>query len=253
MHQVVLTLAAVASLAIAQAQIEHDAYAPADIAYGAKVYTAQCSTCHGPNGDGVGGVDLRSGRFRHAATDQDLMRVIATGIPGTGMNAVRLNAPEMTGVVAYLRNMGTFDAALVKIGDAARGRTVFERRDCLTCHRVNAVGSRIAPDLSDIGSVRSASALQASLFDPTSRMMPINRPVRAVTKDGRTINGRRLNEDTYTVQLIDEREQLHSLSKMDLRELTVLTTSTMPSYKGTLGDAELADLLAYLLSLQDRP
>jgi putative heme-binding domain-containing protein len=141
----------------------------------------------------------------------------------------------------------------VKIGDAARGRTVFERRDCLTCHRVNAVGSRIAPDLSDIGSVRSASALQASLFDPTSRMMPINRPVRAVTKDGRTINGRRLNEDTYTVQLIDEREQLHSLSKMDLRELTVLTTSTMPSYKGTLGDAELADLLAYLLSLQDRP
>ena len=36
-------------------------------------------------------------------------------------------------------------------------------------------------------------------------MMPINRPVRIVTKDGRTITGRRLNEDTYTVQLIDDR------------------------------------------------
>ena len=35
-------------------------------------------------------------------------------------------------------------------------------------------------------------------------MMPINRPVRAVTRDGKVINGRRLNEDTYTVQLLDE-------------------------------------------------
>ena len=29
---------------------------------------------------------------------------------------------------------------------------------------------------------------------------PINRPVRVVTKDGTTINGRRLNEDTYSLQ-----------------------------------------------------
>ena len=39
-------------------------YAPADIAFGARIYAAQCSTCHAPTGDGVGGVDLRSGRFR---------------------------------------------------------------------------------------------------------------------------------------------------------------------------------------------
>jgi putative heme-binding domain-containing protein len=181
------------------------------------------------------------------------MRVITTGIPGTGMNAFQLNGPEVTGIIAFIRNMGAVDAGSVRIGDAARGRAVFERRDCLRCHRVNAVGSRVAPDLSDIGSRRTASSLQRSLFDPTSQMMPINRPVRVVTKDGRTINGRRLNEDTYTVQLIDEQERLHSLAKADLRELTVLTTSPMPSYKSTLGDEELADLLAYLLSLQERP
>ena len=64
--------------------------------------------------------------------------------------------------------------------------------------------------------------------------MPINRPVRAVTKDGRSINGRRLNEDTYTVQLIDEQERLVSLTKADLREYTILTASPMPSYKDRL-------------------
>jgi putative heme-binding domain-containing protein len=253
MHQVVSTLAVAALVALAQSQTDHGEYSPADIAYGAKLYSAQCSTCHGPNGDGVGGVDLRSGKFRNASTDQDLMRVITTGIQGTGMNAFQLNRPELTGIVAFIRNMGTFDMASVTIGDAARGRAVFERRDCLKCHRVNAVGSRIAPDLSDIGSLRPASSLQRSLLDPASQMMPINRPVRVVTRDGRTINGRRLNEDTYSVQLIDDQERLHSLAKADLRELTVLTTSTMPSYKGVLADDELADLLAYLLSLQERP
>ncbi len=54
-------------------------------------------------------------------------------------------------------------------------------------------------------------------------MMPINRPVRAVTRDGTVINGRRLNEDTYTVQLLDDQEKLVSLVKADLREYTILT------------------------------
>ena len=81
-------------------------------------------------------------------------------------------------------------------------------------------------------------------------MMPINRPVRVVTKDGTVINGRRLNEDTYRVQLIDDRERLHSLLKADLREFTIAKTSPMPSYKDTLTPAEIADLLAYLLSLK---
>jgi mono/diheme cytochrome c family protein len=83
-------------------------------------------------------------------------------------------------------------------------------------------------------------------------MMPINRPVRAVTKDGKVINGRRLNEDTYTVQLIDEQEKLVSLTKADLREYAIQTTSPMPSYKDRLNENELADVVAYLLSLKGR-
>jgi mono/diheme cytochrome c family protein len=83
-------------------------------------------------------------------------------------------------------------------------------------------------------------------------MMPINRPVRAVTRDGKVINGRRLNEDTYTVQLLDDQEKLVSLTKADLREFTILTVSPMPSYRNTLTDAELADVVAYLLSLKGR-
>src|SRR5205823_5046544 len=107
-----------------------------------------------------------------------------------------------------------------------------------------------APDLSNIGAIRTVDALQRSLLDPTASMRPINRPVRAVTRDGRVVTGRRLNEDTYTVQLIDDRGSLVSLVKGELREYTVAKSSPMPSSKDTLRREELADLLAYLLSLK---
>jgi putative heme-binding domain-containing protein len=227
-------------------------YAAVDVAYGAQLYASQCTGCHGPNGDGVGGVDLRSGRFRNATTDQDLTRVITVGIPGTGMVGFRLDPPEVVAIVAYLRNMASFDPSGAKRGDPARGRLVLETRDCLRCHRVGAQGARVAPDLSDIGTQRSPASIQRSIADPSSQMMPINRPVRIVARDGTVVNGRRLNEDTYTVQIIDDHERLRSFDKADLREFTVLKTSPMPAYKDTLTAEELNDLLAYLLSLKGR-
>ena len=88
------------------------------------------------------------------------------------------------------------------------------------------------------------------MVDPTGGMRPINRPVRAVTREGRVINGRRLNEDTYTVQLSDEEGRLHSLVKSDLREYTISTKSTMPSYEKELTPEEISDVVSYLLSLK---
>src|SRR5262245_24733050 len=250
-------IALVATIARAGAQTSTPThpgeYAPADIAYGARLYDAQCSTCHGANGDGVGGVDLRSGKFRNGGTDQDLVRIIIGGIPGTGMLGFRLDAAEITGILAYLRNMNTFDRASVKVGDATRGRAVFNGKgNCARCHRVNGQGARGAPDLSDVGAIRGAASLFRSLTDPSSQMMPINRPVRLVLRDGTAITGRRLNEDTYTVQLLDDRERLISVAKADLREYTIQTTSPMPSYRTTLSQEELSDLVAYLVSLKGR-
>lgn len=136
-------------------------------------------------------------------------------------------------------------------GDAARGKALFEGKGrCATCHRVNGQGSRVAPDLSTVGIIGTPEGLGRSLRDPTSVMKPINRPVRAVTRDGTVITGRRLNEDTHTVQLIDSRERLLQLEKSDLKEYAIGTTSPMPSYKDTLTPAELDDVVAYLMSLK---
>jgi cytochrome c oxidase cbb3-type subunit 3 len=242
------------SLLSAQGQAQHAGeYSPADIQHGSTVYASQCTNCHGPNGDQVSGVDLRSGRFRNTASDEDLRRIVTNGIPGTSMPGRRLDPPDMVGLIAYLRNMRDFKSASVALGDSVRGQALFEGKGkCTTCHRVNGKGSHAAPDLSDIGSSRSAAVLQQSLTDPTSAMLPINRPVRLVTKDGKTINGRRLNEDTFTIQLLDNHERLMSVTKTNLREYTILDKSSMPSYKDTLAAQEMSDLVAYLVSLKGK-
>src|SRR5262245_24828925 len=230
----------------------HDAQYPVvDIAYGANLYGSRCVTCHGAQGDAIGGVNLRSGKFRNAQSDNDLARFIRAGSQSAGMPPFALDNAEMTGIIAYLRNMNAIDTATVKAGDASRGRAVFEGKGgCTACHRIGRVGSRVAPNLSDIGSQRSPGQLQRTLLDPTSQLMPINRPVRLTKKDGTDINGRRLNEDTYSTQVVDDKERLHSVLKADLKEFTIAKTSPMPSYKATLSSGELADVLGYLLSLK---
>jgi cytochrome c oxidase cbb3-type subunit III len=225
-------------------------YTQADITAGYEVYRTQCAHCHGPFGDLVSGVDLRRRVFKRSSTDEDLSRVITSGIPGAGMPPVPLTPAELTGVVAFIR-AGFDQTASVKVGDAGRGRAVFEGKGaCGACHRVSGRGPRTAPDLSDIGMARTPAALHRSLVDPSSAMLPINRPVRIVTRDGRTVSGRRLNEDTYSVQLIDSNERLLSIAKADIRTLDVETKSTMPSYGDRLSADEIADLLAYLLTLR---
>ena len=234
-----------------QAQNRAGQYAQADIQYGSRVYAAQCAVCHGANGNVVAGVDLRNGPLRRAPSDAELRDIITTGIPGTAMPPFAFDASELTGIIAYVRNMRDFDARSVPLGDPARGKAVFEGAGgCARCHRVEGKGPRLAPDLSSVGAYRTADALQRTILDPNANILPMNRSVRAVTKDGKVITGRRLNEDTYAVQLIDEQERLISLEKSDLREYTVIRGSSMPGYKDKLGAADLADLLAYLLSLK---
>jgi putative heme-binding domain-containing protein len=224
-------------------------YTQDDIARGGLLYTAQCVHCHGRDGDQISGVDLRRGLFRRSQSDEDLGQIITRGAPG-GMPAFRLEPADLTGIIAFIR-AGFDTSASVRVGDAARGRAVFQGKgECGTCHRVAGQGPRAAPDLSDIGVIRAPAVLERSLRDPTSALLPINRPVRIVMRDGRTILGRRLNEDTHTVQLIDEHERLVSITKKDVRTLDVAKESAMPAYAGRLSDNEMADVVAYLLTLR---
>jgi quinoprotein glucose dehydrogenase len=117
---------------------------------------------------------------------------------------------------------------------------------------VNGNGSRLGPDLTSVGQLRRSVDLERSLLDPDAEVLGNNRFYHVTTKDGVTTTGRLLNLDTFSVQLLDSKEQLRSFVKSDVRDHGFVEKSTMPSYKEKLSAQELADLVSYLVSLKGK-
>jgi putative heme-binding domain-containing protein len=241
-------LLAATSRSFAQHEVTAD-----DIQEGERLFAATCTGCHGAEGDGVFGVDLGRGQFRNSSTDEDLLRTIRNGLPGTGMPPSSFSEAQAANLVAYLRSRVSTPIALVP-GDANRGKALFEGKGkCITCHRVNGNGSRLGPDLSDIGQLRKVPDLERALVDPGADILPANRSFRVVTRDGATTTGRLLNHDSFVVLLIDSQERLKSFVKANLRDYGFVDASPMPSYRDTLSAAERTDVIRYLATLKGRP
>jgi len=226
-------------------------YTSGDVESGGRLFRANCTVCHGPDGDFIPGIDLGRGKFRRAKDDDDIVQIILKGIPGTGMPSHNFTDMQAEQIVAYLRSMATAGRSSLPGGNVARGKAIFEGKGaCLSCHRVLGNGSRLGPDLSDIGIQRRAAELEQSLLDPDAEILPDNRYIKVVTKDGTELTGPLLNIDTLTLQMMDSQERLRSFAKADLREYSLVKKSPMPSYKGKLTTQELADLVTYLVSLK---
>lgn len=222
----------------------------ADVFSGEKAYQAYCANCHGVTGNLIANVDLGHGVFRKPYSDDELAGIVMRGIPGTPMPATpNIGNEQARQIVAYLRSRGvTKDVAAG--GDAARGQALFAGNgQCLTCHRVQGQGSRRGPDLSRIGVLRTSDQLARSLLDPDAEVQPGNRTYQIETRTGRTIRGRLLNHDTFSVQLLTEEEDLRSFQKADLLR-SAFVASPMPSMRGTWNDQQVADVVKYLVSLR---
>jgi putative heme-binding domain-containing protein len=234
---------------------QHEQPTASEIEAGRLQYAANCTRCHGPDGDYVANADVGHGKFRRASTDDELVRLIRNGIPNTPMAAMNnISEPNAKIIVAYLRSMAATAAAIASLpaGDTTRGKAIFETKgNCGSCHRVGDKGSRVGPDLTQIGALRRSVELHRSLLEPDAEVIPANRSIRVVTRDGTTLTGRLLNQDSFTIQLLDAKdEKLKSLSKSNVREFTFVDKSQMPSYKDKFTNQELADLVSYLGSLK---
>lgn len=240
------TFALTAGVLLAQ-----NAYTPGDVDDGRRLFRANCAICHGPEGDAVPGIAFGHGQFRRASSDDDLKKIILSGIDDTAMPPHNFTDFQAGTVVAYLRFLAHSASDAVATGDPVRGQSIFEGKGgCRNCHRVRGTGSRLGPELTDVGSQRRAVELQKSILDPNAEILPQNRFFRLVTKDGATVTGRLLNQDAFTVQLLDTGERLVSFSKSNLREYSFQDKSPMPSYQGKLTPEELADVVSYLVSLK---
>jgi putative heme-binding domain-containing protein len=230
-----------------------------DEARGKRLFEGQCARCHGMQGGGGTGANLRRPKLRHAPDDDSLFDLIRSGIPGTGMPfTFAMSDDEVRDVIVYVRSFGRIASEPLP-GDPDKGQLVYGKAACGNCHIVAGKGGSLGPELSDIGGRRGIEFLRSALLHPgkdralTSEGYATFLPVVAVTKDGRVLSGMRVNEDSFTIQLRDTSNRLYSLQKSDLEELNKLDGSVMPAYEKTLSQTDIDNLVSYLASLKGTP
>lgn len=166
-------------------------------------------------------------------------------------NAAAAACALLLGAVPFVAAQAPSGAApQASSGDAARGKALFESSGCYDCHRIDTRGSRLGPNLTDIGGRRTLDRLRQALVAPDEEVLPENRFARVVTKDGATVTGRLINQDAISVQLMTPKEELKSYLRSGLKEYTILEKGLMPSVQGKLTDQQVADVVAYLASLK---
>ena len=218
---------------------------------GKKLFEGHCVLCHGETGLGGRGPNLAQPTLRHASTEEQLVEVIQSGIPGTEMpGAWQLDNREAKLLAGYVRSLGRIAVEPLP-GDPNRGRALYQSSGCAGCHILHGAGSSLGPELSEIGSRRNAAYLRESLVKPGASVPERYLVVTVATRDGKTIRGIRVNEDTFTIQLRDSANHLYSFRKNDLDSLKKeFHESLMPSYESRFTAAELDDLIAYLAGLR---
>jgi len=217
---------------------------PADIEAGKATFRIYCSPCHGRNAEGgPRGPDLT------LRGERDPAQAIADGIPGSEMRAYRstFSTDNIERLVNYIRSRER--APETVSGSAASGEKIFwGKGGCGACHRVGDRGGAFGPDLTRIGRARGLASLRESTVNPDADIPGGYRGVSVVTRDGKTIRGRELGYDAFSVRLADAGGAYHSFLRDEVERVTIEKRSLMPPFRGS--PAELNDLLAYLTSLK---
>lgn len=232
-------------------------------------FRINCALCHGLGARGGGrGPDLTRAVKKHTHSDADMFQVISNGIAGTAMPAngtngqgVGMTDEEIWQIITYIRSQEVKVPAQA-VGNAARGKDLFYGDgNCSLCHMVEGKGGRLGPELTSVGGSRTREAIVDSVRNPSRRLawglteatkeFPQEyESVTVVTADRKEIKGVTLNEDSFSVQIMDANEQIHLLEKNKLLSFQKSRESAMPKYGAdVLSDKDVEDVVAYLVSV----
>jgi putative heme-binding domain-containing protein len=183
--------------------------------------------------------------------------LLSEGIPGTGMPAIwTLDEQRRNQVAAYVRSLGRLEPEEMP-GDPDRGREIYQTSGgCPACHIVQGHGNGIGPELTGVGDQRGLDYLRRSLSDPAAAQPQTGGfrnylTVRVESLQGE-VEGMRINEDAFTIQVRDISGTIHSFRKDELTRFEkVFAHSLMPKYSAALSDEDVDDLVSYMMSLRN--
>ena len=226
------------------------------------LFRQECVFCHGVSArGGMRGPDLTTGAWSHGGSDEELAATITDGVPGTAMPAhAHLKEEEIGQIIAYLRTLQQ-PVDPVPRRRRARRDAVLRRRALRRMPPREGPRRQGRPGAHD-GGVGAVARLSHRVHSRARALPDRTRghrrsggrrydTVTAVTNDGRKIVGVAMNEDTFTVQIMDTADRIHSLRKRDLKDFRHEDRSVMPAYsEAQLNGDALDDLVAYLQTLR---
>ncbi|MBM4183447.1 MAG: c-type cytochrome [Gemmatimonadetes bacterium] len=215
-------------------------------------FRQRCADCHGMDARGVRAPDLTQ-VWSSGRTDRGLFNTVRNGVSNTEMpafTAPRTSDRDVWQILAYLRTLASPAPTDLPTGDVGNGALVFEN-NCSGCHRVNAKGGLLGPELSRIGSGRSREVLLSRIRTGIDEPRPGFQPVTITPESGPPIRGVKKNEDLFSVQIMDTRERIQGYRKDQVRSVVDIRRSMMPIFgPERLSDSDLTDLVRYLGTLR---
>jgi putative heme-binding domain-containing protein len=136
-----------------------------------------------------------------------------------------------------------------KKGDVAKGRKVFEKAQCIKCHKYGTEGEGVGPDLTMISKrFKRFDTLEAIIY-PSKAISDQYRSTQIVTRQGRTFLGLASapQDGVITILLQDGSKTTVKVADIDMKFDSLI--SVMPEQLlDTLTKEEIADLFAFLES-----
>lgn len=232
-------------------------------ALGQKLFSANCSFCHGANATGAEGPNLiRSSLVLHDEKGELIAPFVQNGRPDKGMPAfASLNSEQLYDIAEFLHQR-VFDAANrwgyhvgnIVTGNAAAGEAYFNQH-CASCHSTSGAQSAEVPlhdspkDLTHIASKYDAVDLQALFLYPGTLLhLPVS--VTIQTSIGEQVAGTLMSQDDFTIVI---RENSGRISAWSTDQVKFEIHDPLAPHRDLLSrytDADMHNLLAYLVTLK---
>ncbi|MFK7849282.1 MAG: PVC-type heme-binding CxxCH protein [Rhodothermales bacterium] len=167
------------------------------------------------------------------------------------------NEPRRTLAAQYLdppagldgNPLPPIDELVALVGDADAGKAMFTQQ-CSACHIVKGQGVDFGPDLSEIGGKLPKEALYNAILYPSAGVGFGYEGYVLTLKSGGAAAGYILSRSDEEIQLREQGGQTRSYVLDDVASIEEMDSSLMPPVGRTMSGQQLADLVAYLGTLQ---
>jgi putative membrane-bound dehydrogenase-like protein len=177
----------------------------------------------------------------------DVMPIAKKLLLGTWHSDIRSEATKMFGAEMD-KELGDINELAKGVGNAASGQKVFKTY-CVACHQVKGEGINFGPNLTEIGSKLSKTALYSAIINPSQGISFGYEGYKIKLKDGIEVEGMIVSKTENEVNV----KQIGSTSptaykRADIVSITENDESLMPKFP--LQKQEIVDLVEYLRTLK---